>query len=69
MQGASALAFTVGSKNFTEQYVLGEIYAQALEAAGYKVKKDLDIGSEVVALQGADARARSTPIPSTPGRR
>ena len=28
---------TVGSKNFTEQFILGEIYAQALEAAGYKV--------------------------------
>ena len=26
---------TVGSKNFTEQIILGEIYAQALEAAGY----------------------------------
>ena len=25
---------TVGSKNFTEQIILGEIYAQALEAAG-----------------------------------
>src|SRR5512138_606802 len=27
----------VGSKNFTEQFVLAEIYAQALEAAGVKV--------------------------------
>ena len=26
---------TVGSKNFTEQKMLGEIYAQGLEAAGY----------------------------------
>lgn len=42
---------TVGSKNFTEQIVLGEIYAQALEAAGYKVKKDLNLGSETVALK------------------
>ena len=42
---------TIGSKNFTEQIVLGEIYSQALEAAGYKVKKDLNIGSETVALQ------------------
>ena len=41
---------TVGSKNFTEQYVLGEIYAQALEAAGYKVSTDLNLGSETVAL-------------------
>ncbi|HNC16069.1 MAG TPA: glycine betaine ABC transporter substrate-binding protein, partial [Solirubrobacterales bacterium] len=41
---------TIGSKNFTEQIVLGEIYAQALEAAGYKVKTDLNLGSETVAL-------------------
>ena len=42
---------TVGSKNFDEQYILGEIYAQALEAAGFKVKTELDIGSEVVAFE------------------
>ena len=41
---------TVGSKNFTEQIVLGEIYAQALEAAGYQVEKKLNLGSEVVAF-------------------
>ncbi|MCB0858189.1 MAG: hypothetical protein KDB57_08755 [Solirubrobacterales bacterium] len=41
---------TIGSKNFTEQIVLGEIYAQALEAAGYNVKTDLNLGSETVAL-------------------
>ncbi|MDQ2623093.1 MAG: hypothetical protein M3Y45_08665 [Actinomycetota bacterium] len=42
---------TIGSKNFTEQVVLGEIYAQSLEAAGYKVETDLNLGSETVALQ------------------
>jgi glycine betaine/choline ABC-type transport system substrate-binding protein len=41
---------TVGSKNFTEQYILGEIYAGALRAAGYQVKTKLDLGSERVAL-------------------
>ena len=45
------VSLTIGSKHFTEQIVLGEIYAQALEAAGYKVKKDLNLGSETVALQ------------------
>ena len=40
---------TVGSKNFTEQKVLGEIYAQAFEAAGYKVRKSLDLGDEKTA--------------------
>ena len=42
---------TIGSKNFTEQFILGEIYAQALEAAGYKVKTDLNLGSEPIALK------------------
>ena len=42
---------TVGSKNFAEQYILGEIYAQALEAAGFTVKKQLDLGSEQIAFK------------------
>jgi osmoprotectant transport system substrate-binding protein len=36
----------IGSKNFTEQIVLGEIYAQGLEAAGFKVTRHLDLGNE-----------------------
>ena len=50
----SGVEITVGSKNFTEQYILGEIYAQALEAAGYTVQKDLNLGSEQVALQALE---------------
>jgi glycine betaine/choline ABC-type transport system substrate-binding protein len=42
---------TIGSKNFPEQEILGEIYAQALAAAGYTTKTDLNLGSETVALQ------------------
>jgi glycine betaine/choline ABC-type transport system substrate-binding protein len=42
---------TVGSKNFDEQFILGEIYAQALEAAGYDVQTDLNLGSEQIALK------------------
>jgi glycine betaine/choline ABC-type transport system substrate-binding protein len=45
------VSLTIGSKNFTEQIVLGEIYSQALQAAGYKVDTKLDLGSETVALQ------------------
>lgn len=40
---------TVGSKNFTEQYILGELYAQALEGNGFNVDKKLDLGSEQIA--------------------
>jgi glycine betaine/choline ABC-type transport system substrate-binding protein len=51
VQGASSVSLKVGSKNFTEQYILGEIYTQALQAAGYKVKKDLNLGSELIAYK------------------
>jgi glycine betaine/choline ABC-type transport system substrate-binding protein/ABC-type proline/glycine betaine transport system permease subunit len=44
---------TVGSKNFTEQKILGEIYAQGLEAAGFDVDKELNLGDEKVALKAA----------------
>src|SRR5688572_27136836 len=50
----NGVQLTVGSKNFTEQIVLGEIYAQALEAAGYDVSTDLNLGSEVVALKALE---------------
>ena len=42
---------TVASKNFTEQYILGEIYAQTLEAQGFKVRRRLNLGSEQVAYK------------------
>ena len=48
---ADAGTITVGSKNFPEQYILGNIYADALKAAGFKVEKSLDLGSEVVAYK------------------
>lgn len=51
VDGAAGTSITVGSKNFAEQYILGEIYAQSLKAAGYKVKKQLDLGSEQIAFK------------------
>jgi glycine betaine/choline ABC-type transport system substrate-binding protein len=47
----SGVTVTVGSKNFTEQFILGQIYAQGLEAAGYNVKTKLNLGSETIALK------------------
>lgn len=39
----------LGTKNFTEEIILGQLYAQALRAKGYKVTLRADIGaSEVV---------------------
>ena len=48
----AATTLTIGSKNFTEEFILGEIYAQALKAGGYKIRKRLDYGSELVAFKG-----------------
>jgi osmoprotectant transport system substrate-binding protein len=47
----NATSITVGSKNFTEQKILGEIYAQALDAAGYDVDTELNLGDEKTALK------------------
>jgi glycine betaine/choline ABC-type transport system substrate-binding protein len=49
------VSLTIGSKNFPEQEILGEIYAQALTAAGYKVKSQLSLGSETVALKALES--------------
>jgi glycine betaine/choline ABC-type transport system substrate-binding protein len=46
---------TIGSKNFTEEFILGNIYAQALKAAGYNVKTQLNLGSEQIALKALKA--------------
>ncbi|HEX4521752.1 MAG TPA: ABC transporter substrate-binding protein [Gaiellaceae bacterium] len=35
----------IGTKNFPEQYILGELYRQALEAKGFKVSYKENIGS------------------------
>ena len=60
-----ASTITVGSKNFTEEFILGEIYAQALQAAGYEVKKDLNLGDRADRAQGAQGAATSTATRST----
>jgi len=56
----SSTKVTMGSKNFTEQKVLGEIYAQALTAAGYDVSTQLNLCDEktaLKALEGGDISA------------
>jgi len=46
---ASAEPVKIGSKNFTEQFVVAEIYAQALEKAGVEVDRHLNLGATLVA--------------------
>ena len=42
---ASDRTVTIGSKNFTEAVILGELYRQALESKGYTVELKSSIGS------------------------
>ena len=46
----------VGSKNFTEQFVLAELYAQALEANGIKVEKKLNLGGTLIAHKALEEK-------------
>jgi osmoprotectant transport system substrate-binding protein len=39
---------TIGTKNFPEQFILGELYKQALEAKGFAVELKSDIGSSEI---------------------
>jgi glycine betaine/choline ABC-type transport system substrate-binding protein len=48
---------TVGSKNFTEQLVLGEIIAQHLESRGFSVDRKLNLGGTLLAHQALTSGA------------
>ncbi len=43
--GVGKPAVTIGDKNFTEEYILGALYQQALAAKGYKVTLKSNIGT------------------------
>lgn len=44
----SEVSIRVGSKNFTEQILLGEMLAQALEARGVRVERRLNLGGTFI---------------------
>jgi osmoprotectant transport system substrate-binding protein len=46
--GAGKPPVTIGDKNFTEQYILGALYQQALAAKGFKVTLKGNIGSSEI---------------------
>ena len=46
----------VGSKNFTEQFIVAEIYAQALEAAGIKVERKTNLGGTLIAQKALEEK-------------
>lgn len=43
-------AIRVGSKNFTESFVIAEIYAQSLESTGMRVARLFNLGSTQIAI-------------------
>lgn len=50
--GNDSGAIKVGSKDFTEQFILGEMYALMLEDKGFKVERKLNLGGTPVAQAG-----------------
>lgn len=48
---AAPTTIRVGSKDFAEQFLLGEMYALLLENAGFKVQRKLNLGGTPVAQQ------------------
>ncbi len=46
---------TVGSDSFAEAQIVGEMYAQVLEKAGYTVERQLDIESREVRLPAMES--------------
>lgn len=55
--GSAGAGVVVGSKNFTEQVVLGELMAQAIEAEGLTVARKLNLGGTFIcdrALRSGD---------------
>jgi osmoprotectant transport system substrate-binding protein len=60
--GSGKPAVTIGTKNFTEELILGQLYAQALRAKGYTVTVKPNIGdSEAVAGEMAAGRVSGYP--------
>jgi osmoprotectant transport system substrate-binding protein len=52
---AAKPVITLGTKNFTEQYIVGELYKQTLEKSGFTVKLKSDIGSSEIIDQALTA--------------
>jgi osmoprotectant transport system substrate-binding protein len=53
--GPESKPIVIGSKNFTESVILGELLAQTLEAQGCKVDRRLNMGGTFVAQKAIEA--------------
>lgn len=57
VSGAYAQTIKIGSKNFTEQFIVAELYAAALENAGFKVERKINLGGTLVAHEALKSGA------------
>jgi osmoprotectant transport system substrate-binding protein len=55
LPGTGRPLVTIGDKNFTEQFVLGELYADALKAQGFTVLLNRNIGPTEVTIQAVES--------------
>lgn len=51
LPGVGRPTVTIGDKNYTEQFILGELYYQALKAEGFSVQLNKNIGATEVTMQ------------------
>ena len=65
----AAISLKIGSKNFTEQKVLGEIYAQGLAGRGLRHVAPTSTSATRTRRWRRSRAARSTPTRSTPAPR
>ena len=59
LPGTGKPAITVGDKNYTEQFVLGQLYVQALNAQGFSATLNENIGPTEVTMQALKAGSLS----------
>ena len=55
LPGAGKPTVTIGDKNFTEQFILGELYGEALKAQGFNIVLNRNIGPTEVTIQALES--------------
>ena len=55
LPGTGKPPITIGDKNYTEQFILGELYKQALRAQGYEVSLNRNIGPTEVTIPALES--------------
>lgn len=53
--GGAKPTVRIGSTNFSEQLILGELYGQALEANGYRVERRFNLGNREITFPAIDS--------------